>query len=432
MVVSPLALAATLVGLAKVVRRLDVSPRVLRYEKTTDRRRHLGHGGLLHRRRHVGVRRRTGPAQPLPHRGDRPDRPRRHRVGLGGERRWLSAGWAAPPASSPPAEPGPTGHSGVDAHGPGIPNERDTSRHTRWSRRKILTVGLGAAAGIVIAGAAGVELVSHGVLPGQQELESARGRLLGHQPQIPVRGTRAFGLGLLPLPGPPPCRRLHHRLAPRSGARHSPAAHRHAARQRREPHRRVERPAAGRGGGARRRRASPAADGHGHGRRRRRLLEPPPRRRPDGHGRLRAHPPVPGHEPRPGPTEDRHHGHLNGWVRGDPPGGEVSRTSSAPSPPSVPPSGPRTPRRRPPTPPRTPPRRTSPPTTPSATPRRSRTRPSAWRRATTTRSTPAFWLSPGNCPKTSTVVLSQGCHTGPFFNAQEPPSLQFLGRHLAH
>ena len=33
MVVSPLALAATLVGLAKVVRRLDVSPRVLRYEK---------------------------------------------------------------------------------------------------------------------------------------------------------------------------------------------------------------------------------------------------------------------------------------------------------------------------------------------------------------------------------------------------------------
>jgi hypothetical protein len=33
MLVSPLALAATLVGLAKVVRRLDLSPRVLRYEK---------------------------------------------------------------------------------------------------------------------------------------------------------------------------------------------------------------------------------------------------------------------------------------------------------------------------------------------------------------------------------------------------------------
>ena len=34
-------------------------------------------------------------------------------------------------------------------------------------------------------------------------------------------------------------------------------------------------------------------------------------------------------------------------------------------------------------------------------------------------------------PKSSTVVLSQGCHTGPFFAAQEPPSLQFLGQHLA-
>ena len=32
MLVSPLALAATLVGLAKIVRRLDLSPRVLRYE----------------------------------------------------------------------------------------------------------------------------------------------------------------------------------------------------------------------------------------------------------------------------------------------------------------------------------------------------------------------------------------------------------------
>jgi pimeloyl-ACP methyl ester carboxylesterase len=33
-------------------------------------------------------------------------------------------------------------------------------------------------------------------------------------------------------------------------------------------------------------------------------------------------------------------------------------------------------------------------------------------------------------PRTSSVVLSQGCHTGPFFNSQEPPSLQFLGEHL--
>jgi enterochelin esterase-like enzyme len=33
-------------------------------------------------------------------------------------------------------------------------------------------------------------------------------------------------------------------------------------------------------------------------------------------------------------------------------------------------------------------------------------------------------------PPSSTVVISSGCHTGPFFVSQEPPSLQFLGRHL--
>jgi predicted esterase len=34
-------------------------------------------------------------------------------------------------------------------------------------------------------------------------------------------------------------------------------------------------------------------------------------------------------------------------------------------------------------------------------------------------------------PPGATVEFSQGCHTGPFFTAQEPPSLAFLGRHLA-
>jgi S-formylglutathione hydrolase FrmB len=33
-------------------------------------------------------------------------------------------------------------------------------------------------------------------------------------------------------------------------------------------------------------------------------------------------------------------------------------------------------------------------------------------------------------PASATVEISQGCHTGPFFTAQEPPSLAFLGRHL--
>ena len=227
--------------------------------------------------------------------------------------------------------------------------ERDATRRgtTRWSRRQDPHGRARRRGGHRDRRGGGPRVGLPWRPAGPAGAQSARGRLLGHQPRIPVRGPRTFGLGLLPLPGPPPCRRLHHRLAAGSGARHSPAADRHAARRGRQPHRRVERPAAERGRRARRRRAAAAADGHGHGRRGRRLLEPPPRRRPDGHGRLRAHPPLPGHEPRSGPTEDRHHGYLHGWVRGDPPGREVSRTSSAPSPPSVPPSGPVTNRRRP-------------------------------------------------------------------------------------
>ena len=45
----------------------------------------------------------------------------------------------------------------------------------RWSRRRVLTLGLGGAAAVLVAGAAGIELVSHGVLPGQQELDQLDG-----------------------------------------------------------------------------------------------------------------------------------------------------------------------------------------------------------------------------------------------------------------
>jgi enterochelin esterase-like enzyme len=34
-------------------------------------------------------------------------------------------------------------------------------------------------------------------------------------------------------------------------------------------------------------------------------------------------------------------------------------------------------------------------------------------------------------PKTAEVYFGSGCHSGPFFSAQEPPSLAFLARHLA-
>ena len=36
----------------------------------------------------------------------------------------------------------------------------------------------------------------------------------------------------------------------------------------------------------------------------------------------------------------------------------------------------------------------------------------------------------GVAPKSTTVLFSGGCHTDSFFVSQEPPSLQFLGRHL--
>ena len=44
-----------------------------------------------------------------------------------------------------------------------------------WSRRRFLEVGLGGAAAVVVAGTAGFELVSHGVLPGKQRLDQLDG-----------------------------------------------------------------------------------------------------------------------------------------------------------------------------------------------------------------------------------------------------------------
>lgn len=37
--------------------------------------------------------------------------------------------------------------------------------------------------------------------------------------------------------------------------------------------------------------------------------------------------------------------------------------------------------------------------------------------------------APGGVP--ADVYFGGGCHTAPFFNAQEPPSLAFLAQHLA-
>jgi pimeloyl-ACP methyl ester carboxylesterase len=73
------------------------------------------------------------------------------------------------PVHSPP----PTG--GPDGEGPGP---------RRWSRRRLLSVGLGGAAVVVVAGVTGFELVSHGVLPGQQRLDELDGACSVDVPEL--------------------------------------------------------------------------------------------------------------------------------------------------------------------------------------------------------------------------------------------------------
>jgi enterochelin esterase-like enzyme len=54
-------------------------------------------------------------------------------------------------------------------------HETDSPKPRQWSRRRILTLGIGGLAAVIVAGVAGVELISHGVLPGQQELDQLDG-----------------------------------------------------------------------------------------------------------------------------------------------------------------------------------------------------------------------------------------------------------------
>jgi enterochelin esterase-like enzyme len=58
-----------------------------------------------------------------------------------------------------------------------------------WSRRRVLTRGLGGLAGLVVAGAVGFELVEHGVLPGKQELDQLDGACSAAGPPLRFRPT---------------------------------------------------------------------------------------------------------------------------------------------------------------------------------------------------------------------------------------------------
>jgi S-formylglutathione hydrolase FrmB len=60
----------------------------------------------------------------------------------------------------------------------------DTPRPQRWSRRRVLGCGLGGLAGLVAAGAVGVDLVAHGILPGGQTLDRLDGACAVASPEL--------------------------------------------------------------------------------------------------------------------------------------------------------------------------------------------------------------------------------------------------------
>jgi enterochelin esterase-like enzyme len=66
------------------------------------------------------------------------------------------------------------------------PDGADAPGHERrWTRRRVVTVGVGAVAAVGVAGVVGVELVSRGVVPGQQTLDRIDGAC--SVPQTPLR-----------------------------------------------------------------------------------------------------------------------------------------------------------------------------------------------------------------------------------------------------
>jgi hypothetical protein len=254
--------------------------------------------------------------------------------------------------------------------------------------------------------------------------------LLGPLYASDVFDSRSSVLWRLLLRRPQSDCRLHHRLPVRIPPRRSPAPDSHLARLRRQPHQCPGRGDPGPSSGPSRRQPSTTAHGHGHRRRRRRILEPTPRRRPHGDGHPRAHTQVPAPRAGPGPAADRHPGDLHGRLRSPAVGraGPAADLRGGRHQPSdldhLRPGPKRQPgrlrhgrgfrdRRR----------------------RHPRLRPEPHRRPHRRRRRRSLLPGcrhPDSRPTPQAIVEhSHGCHTSPFFRAQQPLSLQFLAEHLA-
>jgi pimeloyl-ACP methyl ester carboxylesterase len=70
--------------------------------------------------------------------------------------------------------PPPTGPS-IDAPPVDGPQPQTGRSPARWTRRRVLTFGAATAAAVTVAGAAGIELISHQVLPGKRLLDQLDG-----------------------------------------------------------------------------------------------------------------------------------------------------------------------------------------------------------------------------------------------------------------
>ena len=66
--------------------------------------------------------------------------------------------------------------------------ERPVEGPRRWTRRRVLAVGIGSVAAVAVAGGSGLELVSHGVLPGRQVLDQLDGACSVSGPSLRFSG----------------------------------------------------------------------------------------------------------------------------------------------------------------------------------------------------------------------------------------------------